>query len=149
MSVIRIPLPSDEINSIADTLEKNIPRIKAALGPDAIFHGVVWETVPGHEASPTPVKRLVAEVRAQPTHPPHQPSPPRRRPHRPRRASTRSGTITPYKAKRAAMEDLEISRLRRHGFTPYFGEKKRFYMTPPEFDLVCIFHQRFPEGDTT
>jgi hypothetical protein len=69
-------------------------------------------------------------------------TPPRRPPPRPRRARTRSGTITPYKAKRAAMEDLELRRLRRDGFTPYFGEKKRFYMTPPEFDLVLACESR-------
>src|SRR5499427_5674769 len=27
-------------------------------------------------------------------------------------------------------------RLRRDGFTPYFGEERRFLMTPPDFALV-------------
>ena len=44
---------------------------------------------------------------------------PRRRPPQPRRARPRTSTLTPYQAKRAAMEDLEIRRLRRQGFTPY------------------------------
>jgi hypothetical protein len=34
------------------------------------------------------------------------------------------------------MEGLELRRLRRDGFTPYFGEEKQFLMTPPEFDLL-------------
>jgi hypothetical protein len=50
--------------------------------------------------------------------------------------------MTPYKAKRAAMEDMELRRLRRHGFTPYFGEKKQFLMAPPEFDLVLACERR-------
>ena len=41
-----------------------------------------------------------------------------------------------YQAKRAAMRDLPLHSLRRDGFTPYFGKKKRFLMTPPEFTLV-------------
>ena len=142
MSVIRIPLPSEDIKNITDTLKANLPRIKAELGPDTTFHGIMWETLPGQADGAPPVRRLVAEVRAQPSQLPRQPSPPRRRPHSPRRARTRSGKITPYQAKRAAMEDLEISRLRRHGFTPYFGEEKRFYMTPPEFDLVLACESR-------
>ncbi len=68
--------------------------------------------------------------------------PVRRRPPRPRKPRTRSPQITPYQAKRAAMEDLEIRRLRRDGFTPYFGKKKRFLMTPPEFTLVLAFEPR-------
>jgi hypothetical protein len=69
------------------------------------------------------------------------PPPPRRlRP--PRRRPTRTGKTTPYQAKRAAMEDMEIRRLRRDGFTPYFGEEKRFHMTPPEFDLVLACESR-------
>jgi hypothetical protein len=49
---------------------------------------------------------------------------------------TRFGKITPYKAKRAAMEDMEIRRLRRDGFTPYFGKKKQYPMAPRDFTLV-------------
>jgi hypothetical protein len=66
----------------------------------------------------------------------------RRRPPRPRRSRPRSGQITPYQAKRAAMEDMEIRRLRRDGFTPYFGEGKHFLMTPPEFTLVLACESR-------
>jgi hypothetical protein len=40
------------------------------------------------------------------------------------------------------MEDLEIRRLRRDGFTPYFGDEKRYLMTPPEFDLILACESR-------
>jgi len=40
MSVVRIPLPSDDIKSIADTLDANLSRITAELGPDTTFHGI-------------------------------------------------------------------------------------------------------------
>jgi hypothetical protein len=67
MSLIRIPLPSDDSKSIADTLRANLPRIKAELGPDAAFHGIMWETLPGQADGAPPVRRLVAEVRGQPS----------------------------------------------------------------------------------
>ena len=82
----------------------------------------------GHGIGPTPAK------------PPAKPR--RRRPPRTRRTRTQSSQITPYKAKRAAMEDLEIRRLRRDGFTHYFGKEKRFLMTPPEFTLVLACEPR-------
>jgi len=68
--------------------------------------------------------------------------PRRRRPSQPRRTRPRSRQTTPYQAKRAAMEDLPLTRLRRHGFTPYFGEDKQFLMIPPEFDLVLACESR-------
>jgi hypothetical protein len=40
------------------------------------------------------------------------------------------------------MEDLPLTRLRRHGFTPYFGEDKQFLMIPPEFELVLACESR-------
>jgi hypothetical protein len=40
------------------------------------------------------------------------------------------------------MEDLPLKRLQRHGFTPYFGDKKHFFMIPPEFDLVLACESR-------
>jgi hypothetical protein len=72
-----------------------------------------------------------------------KPSPPRPQPSQPRRPRPRTGQATPYGAKRAAMEDLEIRRLRRDGFTPYFGDEKRFLMTPPEFGLVLACESRY------
>ena len=74
--------------------------------------------------------------------PPGKPTPRRRRPPQPRRTCARSSQTTTYQAKRAAMEDLPLKRLRRYGFTPYFGEEKRFLMTPPEFDLVLACEAR-------
>src|SRR5882724_10501673 len=74
--------------------------------------------------------------------PPGTPTPRRRRPPQPRRTRARSSQTTTYQAKRAAMEDLPLKRLRRHGFTPYFGDEKRFLMTPPEFDLVLACEAR-------
>ena len=74
--------------------------------------------------------------------PPGKPTPRRRRPPQPRRTRARSSQTTTYQAKRAAMEDLPLKRLRRHGFTPYFGDEKRFLMTPPEFDLVLAWRAR-------
>ena len=71
-----------------------------------------------------------------------EPRRPRRRPPQSRRPRPRTSTLTPYQAKRAAMEDMEIRRLRRDGFTPYFGDEKRFLMTPPEFDLVLACEPR-------
>jgi hypothetical protein len=68
--------------------------------------------------------------------------PKRRRSPQPRRPRPRPKQTTPYKAKRAAMEDLDIRRLRRDGFTPYFGEERRFLMAPPEFDLVLACEPR-------
>jgi hypothetical protein len=141
MSVIRIPCPSQDLKSVADTLEANIDRLEAELGADATVHFSV-ESVPGATDGTSTAQVLMLEVRARPSPSPRQPSPPRRRSHRPRRAPTRSGKTTPYKAKRAAMEDLDIRRLRRDGFTPYFGEEKRFFMTPPEFDLVLACESR-------
>ena len=73
---------------------------------------------------------------------PQPAKPRRRRPPQPRRPRPRTSTLTPYQAKRAAMEDMEIRRLRRDGFTPYFGDEKRFLMTPPEFDLVLACEPR-------
>ena len=66
----------------------------------------------------------------------------RRQPSHPRRPRPRSKQTSTYQAKRAAMEDLPLKRLRRHGFTPYFGDEKRFLMTPPEFDLVLACEAR-------
>jgi len=68
--------------------------------------------------------------------------PRRRRPPQPRRPRPRTSTVTPYQAKRAAMEDLPLTRLRRYGFTPYFGEDKQFLMLPPEFELVLACESR-------
>jgi len=78
-----------------------------------------------NEPSPTPVAK-----------------PRRRRPSQPRRPRPRTSTVTPYQAKRAAMEDLPLTRLRRYGFTPYFGEDKQFLMIPPEFELVLACESR-------
>jgi hypothetical protein len=41
------------------------------------------------------------------------------------------------------MEDLPLTRLRRYGFTPYFGEDKQFLMMPPEFELVLACESRY------
>jgi hypothetical protein len=72
------------------------------------------------------------------------PAKPRRRcPSQPRRPRPRTSTLTPYQAKRAAMEDLPLTRLRRYGFTPYFGEDTQFLMIPPEFILVLACESRY------
>jgi hypothetical protein len=68
--------------------------------------------------------------------------PRRRRPPQPRRSRPHPRQTTPYQAKRAAMEDLEIRLLRRDGFTPYFGDERRFLMTPPDFSLVLACESR-------
>jgi hypothetical protein len=89
---------------------------------------------------PLPSGPLAALLRGPATPPPRKQ--PAARPPRRRRAPPRSKQTTPYQAKRAAMEDLEIRRLRRDGFTPYFGEGRRFLMTPPEFDVVLACEPR-------
>jgi len=71
------------------------------------------------------------------------PKPAQRQPSQPRRERAKSRPLTPYQAKRAAMEDLPLHSLRRHGFTPYFGKEKRFLMTPPEFILVLACESRY------
>jgi hypothetical protein len=40
------------------------------------------------------------------------------------------------------MQDLPLRRLRRDGFTPYFGEEKQFLMLPPEYELVLALESR-------
>jgi hypothetical protein len=67
MSVIRIPFPSKDlkVETVADTLEANLDRIEAELGPHATVHFIV-ESVPGSAEAATPQQHLIVEVRGQP-----------------------------------------------------------------------------------
>jgi hypothetical protein len=118
-------MSTKELAEAIERTNKYVDRANAALGPYAPMQFSLIVT-PGPPA-PTPPKQGKLST-------------PRRRP--PRRPRPRPGQRTPYQAKRAAMEDLEIRRLRRDGFTPYFGDKKRYLMTPPEFDLVLACESR-------
>jgi hypothetical protein len=40
------------------------------------------------------------------------------------------------------MRDMDIRRLRRDGFTPYFGKKKQYLMAPRDFSLVLACEPR-------
>jgi hypothetical protein len=135
MSQLSIPFTFGDLKRIGDRTQESVDLANAALGPHATVHFSL-EVIPGPAAPSTPLQCQLSQALHQPSQALHQPSQPKRRPPRPRRSRPRSGQITPYQAKRAAMQDLAIRRLRRDGFTPYFGEEKRFLMTPPEFTMV-------------
>jgi hypothetical protein len=120
-------MTTKELAEAIERTNKYVDRANAALGPYAPMQFSLIVT-PGPPAPALPNQGKL--------------STPRRRPLQPRRTPTRSGQTTPYKAKRAAIEDLEIRRLRRDGFSPYFGDEKRFLMTPPEFDLILACESR-------
>jgi len=133
MSDDRIPFTVGDLKRVGGWLEEHVENVNAFLGPTSIVRFTL-EVVHGPGEPTTPVQHTISKVLRQPAPPPRR----ARRPRRPRR----SGTPTPYQAKRAAMEDLPLSRLRRYGFTPYFGEDKQFLMIPPDFDLVLACESR-------
>ncbi len=123
MSEARIPASNSHYKPL-HILDENL-TIAEVYGDGALRVGQPFPPLPQSAKAPTPPAK-----------------PRQRRPPRPRRSRPRSGQITPYQAKRAAMEDLPLKRLRRDGFTPYFGDQKRFLMTPLEFDLVLACEAR-------
>ena len=132
MSDARIPFTVGDLKRVGDRVQEHVDLVNAALGPHATVNFSV-EVIPGPATPATPTARTIAHLL-------RPPSQPRRRPRR--RPRTRSGQTTTYQAKRMAMEDLPLKRLRRDGFTPYFGDEKRFLMTPPEFTLVLACESR-------
>jgi hypothetical protein len=134
MSNHRIAFTFGDLKRVGDRAQEYVDSVNAALGPNATVNFRL-EVVDGPATPATPPQLLIAQAL-------HPLPPPQRKPSPPRRPRTRSSQPTPYQAKRATMEGLPLQRLRRHGFTPYFGKKKRFLMTPPEFSLVLACESR-------
>lgn len=120
MSVIRIPCPSQDLKSVADTLEANIDHLEAELSPDATVH-FNMESVPGPADGTTSGRRLIVELRGQPSQPLRQPSSPRRQ-----RPKTGPEAYDPIQ--------YTIDSLQTFGFThPHHG---RYLMMPQEFRAI-------------
>jgi hypothetical protein len=119
MSSNSITISSANLNALLDALPAHLRvdihhSFPNSLRPDANDRLEIFLT-------PQPIDKIKA---------------PRRRPPKPRRSRPRPDKLTPYQAKRAAMQDMAIHRLRRDGFTPYFGDKKQYLMAPRDFSLV-------------